>query len=79
MASVNIKVHLHYERLVQALADACDGWSDDCKDRFADEWRALEAAGAEMVDVRFVKGVVQAFPSEDFTMYCAKWGVYPSG
>lgn len=79
MASVHIKLHLHYERLAQALADACNGWSENRKNRFVVEWRALEAAGAEMVDVRFVKGVVQAFPSEDFTMHCAKWGVYPNG
>jgi hypothetical protein len=77
MATMNITMSMHTDRMVDALAAAAERWSEAKRDAFGAGWKALEALGAEMVEVRACGGVVQAFPSEDFTRYCTENGVPP--
>jgi hypothetical protein len=71
-----IKVELRHERALRALSDAMEEWTNGQRQAFADEWADLVEAGAEVADVQFVGGRVVAYPSEDFTMHLAKWGVH---
>jgi len=50
-------------------------WSEDKLEAFAMEWKALEAAGAEVAEVQVVGNRIIGHPSEDFTRHLEKWGV----
>jgi hypothetical protein len=68
---------MHFDRLMNALNAQSDQWPQSRRDAFQKEWKALEAAGAEMVDMQAIGGVFVAYPSEDFTTHCAKYGAHP--
>lgn len=76
---LTIKCRMHFDRLMDAMQREADEWPQSRRDAFGTEWKALEAAGAEMVDVQMIGGVFVAYPSEDFTAHCAKYGVHPDG
>ena len=75
MAKVSISFEIYIDRLIDAVKRS--NLSDEQKQRFACEWRALEDAGAEMIDCGYLGGRIVAHPSEDFTAFCAKWGIHP--
>ena len=73
--SLSVTMQDFTKRLVAAL-EARD-LSEGEAAQFNADWQALEAAGAEMLASRFVDGVIQVFPTEEFTAHCAKWGIHP--
>jgi hypothetical protein len=74
-----IKCRIYFDRLTAAIRREADKWSQPRRDAFQAEWKALEGAGAEMIDVQMIDGAFVAYPSEDFTAHCAKYGVHPDG
>lgn len=80
MASVGqtINVELHFKRLLDALGDVAETWTEETAEKFAAEWMVLEAAGAEIVESRMFGGRLVAYPSDDFTKHCAKYGIHPA-
>tara|TARA_R100001086_G_scaffold233668_2_gene155437 strand:+ start:261 stop:509 length:249 start_codon:yes stop_codon:yes gene_type:complete len=79
MATLEIKMLLRVDRLLSSVKRAADKWPQPRRDAFSRDWKALQDAGAEMCDVQMIDGVFVAYPAEDFTAHCAKYGVYPDG
>ena len=74
---MEIKVKTYFGNAFDALKVAAERWPDEKRERFQREWYDLVDAGAELVEMRLVPGIgFQAYPSEDFTQYLAKWGVH---
>jgi hypothetical protein len=70
-----ISLEMHMARL-EAAIDA-RGLTPAEEARFNQEWHDLEASGAVMQEFRLMGDRVVAYPSEDFTLHCAKWGIHP--
>lgn len=80
MASVGqtIKVELYFKRLLDALGDVAETWTEETAEKFAAEWKALEAAGSEIFEIRMFGDRFVAYPSDDFTQHCARYGAHSS-
>jgi len=61
--------------LLCVIAECIDGWPENKAEAFAQEWRLLEAVGAQTADVGFADGVVYVWVSDDFKQHCRKWGI----
>lgn len=76
MAQVtSLSVEMRMERLIDALGVVSSGWSEAQRERFQSDWKAMEAAGAEVADVKSFGNRIVGFPSEEFTRHCEAWGV----
>lgn len=70
-----ITAKIHFQNALTALANAGECWTDEKRERFSREWQALEDAGAKLCDHRITGGIVQVWPSDDFTRHMAAYGV----
>ena len=72
-----MKLEIFTDNMIKAFIEAgAPDWSDQRKRQFSESWKSLEAAGAEMIDVRIMPGSrIAAYPSEDFTAHCRAHGV----
>ena len=75
MAKVELKIETRVCRIVSAISDK--NWTHGEKQKFHDEWDSLIKHGAEMIDTQFIGSRLVAYPSSDFTMHCAKYGIHP--
>lgn len=75
--NVEIKIKTYFGNAFDALSAAAEWWPEEKRKVFLREWYDLVDAGAEWVDIRYVKGIgFQAYPSDDLTRHLAKWGVH---
>lgn len=77
MAKCSLTMEICTGRTLIAMGKGFDTWPQEKVERFITEWRDLEEAGAEMVDVQVFGNRIVGHPSEDFTKHLAAYGVYP--
>lgn len=77
MARLGFVIEHQTGPVVELLQRIGKEWPSERLEQFADEWDALEDAGAQMIEAEIIGQKIIATPSHDFLSHLKKWGLEP--